>query len=129
MTVLRLLSVAAGGALGAVTRYVVSHAVAVATRSPFPWGTFAVNAAGCFLIGVLMVGSTRLVHHPDAQALLVTGFLGALTTFSTFSLETVILIEREVYWQAAANVALSLAVGIVFVLAGGAIARSAARLG
>jgi len=129
MTVLRLLSVAAGGALGAVTRYVVSHAVAVATRSPFPWGTFAVNAAGCFLIGVLMVGSTRLVHHPEAQALLVTGFLGALTTFSTFSLETVILIEREVYWQAAANVALSLAVGIVFVLAGGAIARSIARLG
>ena len=87
------------------------------------------NAAGCFLIGVLMVGSTRLVHHPEAQALLVTGFLGALTTFSTFSLETVILIEREVYWQAAANVALSLAVGIVFVLAGGALARAVVRLG
>jgi fluoride exporter len=129
MTLLRLLSVAAGGAVGAVARYVVSHAVAVATRSPFPWGTFVVNAAGAFLIGVLMVGSTRLVHHPETQALLVTGFLGALTTFSTFSLETVILIEREVYWQAAANVVLSLVVGIGFVLAGGAVARLVARLG
>ncbi|MEE8440646.1 MAG: fluoride efflux transporter CrcB [Spirochaetia bacterium] len=129
MTALRLLSVAVGGALGAVTRYVVSHAVAVATRSLFPWGTLVVNAAGCFLIGVLMVGSTRLVRHPEAQVLLVTGFVGALTTFSTFSLETVILIEREVYWQAAANVVVSLVVGIVFVLAGGALARYVARIG
>ena len=129
MTFLRILSVAAGGAVGAVARYVVSHAIAVATRSPFPWGTFVVNAIGAFLIGVFMVGSTRLVHHPEAQALLVTGFLGALTTFSTFSLETVILIEREVYWQAAANVLLSLAVGILFVLAGGVLARFIARLG
>ena len=129
MTVLRLLSVAAGGAVGAVTRYAVSHAVAVVTRSPFPWGTLVVNAAGSFLIGVLMVGSTRLVHHPEAQALLVAGFVGALTTFSTFSLETVILIEREVYWQAAANVVLSLVVGISFVLAGGALARGIARVG
>jgi len=129
MTFLRILSVAAGGAVGAVARYVVSHAIAVAMRSPFPWGTFVVNAIGAFLIGVFMVGSTRLVHHPEAQALLVTGFLGALTTFSTFSLETVILIEREVYWQAAANVLLSLAVGILFVLAGGVLARFIARLG
>lgn len=129
MTALRLLSVAAGGAIGAVTRYLVSHWVAVATRSGFPWGTFVVNAAGCFLIGILMVGSTRLAHHPDVQALLVTGFLGALTTFSTFSLETILLMERGVYWQAVGNVVLSLAVGIAFVLAGGGLARVVARLG
>ena len=86
------------------------------------------NAAGCFLIGVLMVGSTRLVHHPEMQALLVTGFLGALTTFSTFSLETVILVERGVYWQAAGNVLLSIAVGAIAVLAGGALARFVARI-
>jgi CrcB protein len=129
MTLLRILAVAAGGAAGAVARYAASHAVAVATRSPFPWGTFAVNAAGCFLIGVLMVGTSRLAHHPHLQALLVTGFLGALTTFSTFSLETVILFERGVYWQAAGNMLLSLAVGVLFVLAGGGLARFLARLG
>ena len=129
MTFLRILFVAAGGAVGAVTRYVVSHAVAAATRSQFPWGTFVVNAAGCFAIGVLMVGTSRLVHHPNSQAMLVTGFIGALTTFSTFSLETVILMERQAYWQAAANVLLSLAIGVVFVLAGGGLARLVARIG
>jgi CrcB protein len=124
-----ILSVAAGGAVGAVSRYAVSHAVAVGSRSAFPWGTFVVNAAGCFLIGVLMVGSSRLAHHPSSQAMLVTGFVGALTTFSTFSLETVILVERQLYWQAAANIALNLVVGVVFVLVGGFLARALAKIG
>jgi CrcB protein len=129
VTALRILAVAAGGAVGAVARYTVSSSLAASLRSGFPWGTFFVNAAGCLVIGILMSGATRLVHHPNLQALLVTGFLGSLTTFSTFSLETILLIEARSYWAAAGNVVLSLVVGLAAVLAGGAIARAIARVG
>ena len=128
MTIIRILSVAAGGAVGAVARFTISHAVATNSDSIFPWGTLVVNLIGCLLIGVLMEGTSRLSHRPDLQAMLVTGLLGAMTTFSTFSLETIILLQRESLVPALANVALNLSLGIGAVLAGGLIARQLAKI-
>lgn len=128
MTFLGIIAVATGGAAGALLRYAISHAIAMSARLTFPLGTFVVNAAGCLVIGFLMAGPMRLVRHPQLELLLITGLLGALTTFSTFSLETVILFQRGSYGAAALNVGLSVVVAIGAVLAGGALARLLARL-
>lgn len=88
----RLLMVALGGALGAASRYLLSGWVTRLTHeSPFPWGTFAVNVVGSFLLGLLMGagGEGRWLVSPTARVFLGIGFLGALTTFSTFSYETI----------------------------------------
>lgn len=86
----RLLAVATGGAAGAVCRYLVSDWMARITHpSAFPAGTLTVNILGSFLIGLLMGwGDGQRWVSPLARALIGTGFLGALTTFSTFSYET-----------------------------------------
>lgn len=97
--------------------------------SSFPLGTLVVNVIGCLLIGVLMEGTSRLAHRPDLQAMLVTGFLGAMTTFSTFSLETVILLQKESWVPAVGNIGLNLVLGVVAVLAGGVLARQLAKIG
>ncbi len=88
----RLLAVALGGAFGAVARYQISGWVTRLTHeSPFPWGTLAVNVAGSFLLGLMMGlgGEGRLLLPPAVRVVLGIGFLGAFTTFSTFSYETV----------------------------------------
>ena len=79
-----------GGSLGAASRYGVSLLSARLLGPQFPYGTMLVNLAGCFLIGLLfaLADRSRLLT-PDVRLLLITGYLGALTTFSTFSLETV----------------------------------------
>lgn len=83
-------AVAVGGAFGAVARYGVSIWMMQQFGGGFPWGTLAVNLVGCFLLGLLdgFVVSGQLVSA-EARLLLGTGFLGALTTFSTFSVETI----------------------------------------
>ena len=88
----RITLVAAGGALGAMARYLLSGWVArLSQESAFPWGTLAVNVAGSFLLGLLMgAGSEgRFLVPPGVQILVGVGFLGALTTFSTFSYEAI----------------------------------------
>lgn len=84
-----LLLVMLGGSLGAATRYGVNMVAARAWGPYFPWGTLMVNLAGCFLIGLLIGVADRGRLTPEMRLLLITGFLGAMTTFSTFSLETV----------------------------------------
>jgi CrcB protein len=79
-----------GGGLGAASRYGVSFMAARWWGAHFPWGTLMVNLAGCFLIGFLFALAERSrLLGPDLRLLLITGYLGALTTFSTFALETV----------------------------------------
>jgi CrcB protein len=128
MTLISICVVAAGGAIGAVARYGVSHLIAVWSRTSFPLGTFLVNAIGCLVMGFLMAGATRIVQHPRVELLLVTGLLGAFTTFSTFSLETVILFQRGSYGAAVANVVLSIAIGLAALVCGGLLARVLARI-
>ncbi len=88
----RLLAVALGGAFGAVSRYLISGWVARLTHeSAFPYGTLAVNITGSFLLGLMMGlgGEGRLLLPPAVRVVVGIGFLGAFTTFSTFSFETV----------------------------------------
>lgn len=105
---LRLLAIAGGGAAGAVARYWVSGRVYAWLGTGFPWGTLAVNVAGSFLIGLLAILLVeRLPYSAEWRSLLIVGFLGAFTTFSTFSLETLTLIEQADYAKALTNAALS----------------------
>jgi CrcB protein len=86
----KLLLVMVGGSLGAASRYGISLLSVSLWGTRFPWGTLVVNLAGCFLIGLLFGLSDRVrLLTPEMRLLLITGFLGALTTFSTFSIETV----------------------------------------
>lgn len=97
-----------GGAGGAVLRYLLDTQVKRRFGSAFPWGTLTVNLLGAGLLGALHgagVGSA-------AEALLGTGFCGALTTFSTFELDTVHLFQDGRYLKAAANAVGSLALGL-----------------
>lgn len=111
----RLIAVATGGALGSVARYLLSGWIATSTRSShFPYGTLSVNLAGAALLGFVMgaVTSGRLTISPAARDFLTIGFLGALTTFSTFSYETVQSARLGYAIVAVANLVISLALGL-----------------
>lgn len=95
-----LLAVAAGGALGAVGRYLVMIQVAHWFGTAFPFATLAVNVIGSFILG-LLIELLALVWSPpqELRALIVVGVLGAFTTFSTFSMDVVLQVERgEANW-------------------------------
>jgi len=117
------LLVLAGGAVGAPLRYLTDRAVQARHDSLFPWGTFVVNATGSLLLGLLTGAAASGAVGPSVTALLGTGLCGALTTYSTFSYETLRLAERGRPWTALANVSASLAVGLGAVFAGLTAAR------
>jgi len=94
-----------GGALGALMRFWISSGVAVLWGRGFPFGTLIVNILGSLLIGILYVlFAERMIAAAGVRALLVVGLLGALTTFSAFSIETLQLIEGGELWKALVNV-------------------------
>ena len=101
----QLTAVAIGGAAGAVMRWLMAGAVQRWAGGAFPWGTFAVNALGSFLLGFLFVW---LIERSTASELvrlaLTVGMLGAFTTFSTYSLESIRLLQEGALGMAAANV-------------------------
>ena len=104
----QLLWVALGGGCGAMARFVISAWVYDHTSSSFPWGTWVVNFIGSCLFGALFILIFANQPHREMLRLLVmVGFLGAFTTFSTFSFETVRLMESGLWLMAAANVAAS----------------------
>jgi CrcB protein len=114
-----ILLVALFGAAGAVTRYVLSAALHRQFGEVFPLGTLAANVIGCGLIGVLFqVNETTRAISPEWRAALAAGFLGGLTTFSTFGLETVRLFELGRSTAAIANVLANLLVGLAAVWLG-----------
>jgi len=107
--VTRILAIAVAGALGALARYGFAGLVQRWAGARFPVGTLAVNVAGCFLIGLLATYSLeRWSISPTARTALLVGFLGAFTTFSTFSYETLALLREGALWRAGLNVGLSL---------------------
>lgn len=91
-----LLLVAIGGALGALSRYVVTVAGIAIAGSQYPFGTLVTNVFGSFAMGLLIGGGmTHFTLTPELRAFMAVGFLGAFTTFSTFSLDAVTLFERD----------------------------------
>jgi fluoride exporter len=107
-----LVLVLVGGAVGAPVRYLTDLLVRSRHDSVFPWGTFAVNAAGSLVLGV--VAALAVGHDVPAWVLTLvgTGFCGALTTFSTFGFETVRLVEDGAWLEAGLNVLASVVVGL-----------------
>jgi CrcB protein len=114
-----MLIIAVFGAVGAVARNGLDGWIADRTGGAFPWGTLVINASGCFALGVLFTLLTeRFSVDPALRFGVTTGFLGSYTTFSTFSLETIRLLEGGSIVLGVANVLLSLGLGLAFVYAG-----------
>jgi CrcB protein len=118
MTLELYIMVGAGGFVGAPSRYLVDRAVNRRIESDLPWGTFLVNVSGSFILGLLTGLSLSNHLPPVGKALLGTGFCGAFTTFSTFSFETIRLLEVGQLLEAALNVVASVAIGFLGALAG-----------
>ncbi|MHA1569851.1 MAG: fluoride efflux transporter CrcB [Alphaproteobacteria bacterium] len=114
-----LIAVAAGGATGAVGRYLVMSQMGHWLGASFPYGTLVVNIVGSFILGAL-IEIMALVWSPsqEMRAFLVVGVLGAFTTFSTFSLDAVVLFERGEIGAAALYATLSVLLAVGGLLAG-----------
>lgn len=119
------LLVVAGGGIGALSRYGVSLLAVNLFGSRFPWGTLIVNLAGCFLIGVSFALAERgsSIMNPAARLFFVTGFLGGLTTFSTYALETTNAARALNGLTAASNFLANNLLGLALVLLGMWVAR------
>jgi fluoride exporter len=113
-----------GGMVGAPLRYLTDRAVRARHDTDFPWGTFTVNVAGSLVLGVLTGAVTAGAATSHLQLLLGTGLCGALSTYSTFSYETLRLAQGGARFHAAANVAASVTAGLGAVFVGLAAARA-----
>jgi CrcB protein len=114
-----------GGFIGAITRYAIGLWIGQKWGRSFPLGTFFINVSGSFFIGLLMTMFTeRFVVNPQWRLLLVVGFLGAYTTFSTFEYETGRLVRDGEWLTASINVILSVFAGFIALKIGELIAKS-----
>jgi fluoride exporter len=122
----KLAWLAGAGALGTLARYGVAGVVQRALGGAFPWGTLVVNAVGCLLFGLVWaLAEERMVISGETRAILLVGFMGAFTTFSTFAFETSAML-RDAEWSfALANVLSQNVLGIVCFFAGLALGRVA----
>lgn len=114
--------IALGGAFGAMARFGISSLVIRFCDVTFPLGTLIANVVGCFLMG-LLIGSRLGDHLPWCKHHLGIGFLGSLTTFSTFSVETLGLFQQDRWVAAGTNVGLSLSLSFIAVACGIAIGK------
>ena len=122
MTITIAIGLVVAGAIGAPTRYLLDGFVQDRTEGAFPWGTFLVNMSGSLILG-LITGAALYHAFPSTPKIwLGTGFCGAYTTFSTFTFETIRLIEERARGVAFRNVALSLVIGTAAAAIGLAIA-------
>lgn len=119
-----LFLVMAGGAVGAGARHLTGRAMTAALGTGWPWGTLTVNLAGGFAMGLLVGALTRATQGGEAWRLLLgVGVLGGFTTFSTFALDTVTMMERGALVPALGYVLLSVIGSIVALFAGLAVLR------
>jgi CrcB protein len=112
------LLVALGAVVGAPLRYLTDRAVQARHDSLLPWGTFVVNVSGCLVLGLLTGAASAGAAGPHLQLLLGTGLCGALTTYSTFSYETLRLTAAGASLYAAVNVVASVVAGLAAAFAG-----------
>ncbi|MDF2259931.1 fluoride efflux transporter CrcB [Streptantibioticus ferralitis] len=117
------LLVVVGAMVGAPLRYLTDRTVQTRHDTVFPWGTFTVNVVGCLILGVLTGAAAAGAASSHLQLLLGTGLCGALTTYSTFSYETLRLAEQGARLLAAANVIASIAAGLGAAFAGAGVAQ------
>ncbi|WP_053849329.1 fluoride efflux transporter CrcB [Streptomyces sp. NRRL B-24085] len=118
------LLVVMGAMVGAPLRYLTDRAVQSRHDSVFPWGTLAVNVTGCLVLGLLTGAAAAGAAGSHLQLLLGTGLCGALTTYSTFSYETLRLAGTGARLYAVANVAVSVVAGLGAAFAGVALAQA-----
>jgi CrcB protein len=122
---LTVVAIAVAGSIGALARYGLDGLISRNAPASFPWGTFAVNVSGSFVLGLLFVLLfERYRPDPWLRSALTIGLLGAYTTFSTFSLETYRLAEDGAYGLALANVVGSVSAGLTAVYAGVVVGRT-----
>lgn len=121
---MKILLIMLGGSIGAICRWGLGLAAARVFGTAFPYGTFLANLSGCFLIGFLFEAASRShLITPNMQLFLITGFIGALTTFSTFALETIHSANMGAIAISLLNVLLNNLAGLALVVAGMVLAK------
>lgn len=114
-----LLAIALGGSMGALARHFLNGALSSALGGAFPWGIFTINILGSFLMGVLIIiFATHDIPSQPLRAFIAVGFLGAFTTFSTFSLDSVNLIQQGQYYIACLYIIGSVVLSILGLMLG-----------
>ncbi|MEW2521391.1 fluoride efflux transporter CrcB [Actinacidiphila alni] len=118
------LLVIVGAVVGAPARYLADRAVQRRHDSAFPWGTFTINVVGCLILGLITGAVAEGAASSHVQLLVGTGFCGTLTTYSTFSYETLRLAESGARFYAVANAVASVAAGLGAAFTGTALAQA-----
>ena len=117
---LKLLNLIIGGAVGTVARYLLGGAVYRLMGTGFPYGTLIVNVSGCFILGFLAsLADKKFILGPDARLLLMIGFCGAFTTFSTLIFESDSLVRNGQTMRAFTNIFVSVILGFILFRVGG----------
>jgi fluoride exporter len=121
---MNILIIGIGGFIGAILRYIISGFFYDLYGDKFPYGTLAVNIIGCFALGFFItMAEGKFIISPQMRSFAAIGLLGAFTTFSTFSFETLALIQNQLYTSALLNILISILVSIFAVWAGIILAR------
>jgi len=124
---MKILYIGLFGGLGCIARYLLTLWTQQLAGRDFPYGTVLVNVAGSFLLGLLLtMGVRQFPVSPDVRLGLAVGFLGGFTTFSTFSYQTLMLLEEGSHWSAVANVLLNVSLSLAGAIAGMLVARQLA---
>lgn len=121
---IRVLVLTLGGALGVNARYWLGDWISRWASPQFPWATFTINLTGSFAIGLVAVVLSHWLPHPQLRLLVVVGFLGGYTTFSSYVFESLSLLERGEILLGAAYLAGSVAAGLAAVFLGVALGRA-----
>jgi len=115
----KIAGLALAGAVGTLTRFAIGKAVQQWVGAGFPWGTIAINISGCFLFGFFWaLGGERMVISSEARLLILTGFMGAYTTFSTFVFESSQMLADKEWLLVLANISIQNVVGIALFFLG-----------
>jgi CrcB protein len=121
---MNLLAIALGGAAGSLLRFWLSTSIQGRIGSVFPMGTLAVNVLGCLMIGIVFAFLNQRYNSSEfVRAFLIIGLLGGFTTFSAFSMDTMILVNAGFWYRAMLNIILSVVVCLVAVVAGMSMGR------